>query len=888
MMDTNVPNVVETSDNSSLADISTLSDSVQFRSRRSLFDGLQQSSSVSVLPTSNELAREQRQNSILTVNKLRFSTLGIHGRDTEMGVISDTYHKVLEMSPDKEKTTKELMLVHGESGVGKTELVKNTLSRLARKTKAVPRDYLPLHVFGKFDLNENNEPCSGLAMCCRQICREILAMRDTEEPSSQQDFSRLRQRLNDELEEELPLLMEFLPSLQNIVSDEKQLQHVDAADTTTNPQQGDAHKNQETNKARFNYSVRKFIRLVSDHFLPLVLVLDDLQWGDPASLDLLEVLLTDRENPRLVVIGIYRSEEVHGPGKDSENTHPLVEMINRLREKHRDHQLHLTDIPVNNLSIENVNQIVMDLLSIDEPQRTMELSKICHKRSAGNVFHLLTFVKMLKAEGWLQFQVGLFKWTWDIAKIESETAATDNVVDLMTRKIQQLPKAVGNTLTIAACLGATFDKSILDVVWNSFESHSRYFSTGDQSIGDQTNSENISVEECLEIGVKEGLLERRKTDNGFQWVHDRVQESAFTLLGTDELNVLKSRIGSVLSHELEGRELDGLIFVVVNLLNKGANASDKPSGVDTSSTRATLPELNLQAARKAISLAAFASAARYAKQGVNFLPENRWSSAEHYPITLELYSLAAEVESYLGNMESMQIYYSEILKQTDRPITDKLRVYHVKTDTLINATSYAEATDILLDVLQKIGCKFPRAQALRIGSGLAGLIRTKNQLKKLSAEDIAKMPTSDNVLHLQKLRLLDRLCHSSYGCAKFELCLLANMRMIRLSLKNGLNEYSAPAFATFALLILSSAEDFAGAVKIANDALLMLEKVKSKGGVSRTLYMAKSIVLPCRTPLQTLFKSFLEGYRAGMNSGDTGSAMNVSCLAVHASASFPI
>jgi predicted ATPase len=225
---------------------------------------------------------------------------------------------------------------------------------------------------------------------------------------------------------------------------------------------------------------------------------------------------------------------------------------------------------------------------------------------------------MLLEEGLLDFNLGLFKWTWDERKIESETGASSNVVDLMKRKMTKPPEDFGQLLSMAACLGSSFDEVKLGIVWTDY-CHRR----SERNIQPDDNT----MEHWLSLAVQEGFLERRGS-SGYQWVHDKLQEAAFSLVPAETLGDFKFRVGDILLQQLDEKELDDSIFVVVNLLNEG-----------TASTlgdlkRIRLAELNLQATQKAANSSAFASAAKFASIGIEQLPGDRWTN--HCALTLNL------------------------------------------------------------------------------------------------------------------------------------------------------------------------------------------------------------------------------------------------------------
>ena len=489
------------------------------------------------------------------------------GRDDEKELLEQCLERVAPHPQEKKVTrSRELVLISGNSGTGKTALA----SALAKSVKRLHG----LYVQGKFDIYLRDEPYSGIAAACREICGRILLMRDDE------SFDKIRDELIAKLgSENLCLLINIIPELAEIVGDEVIM------DDMKKQAGGEI-------KARFNYAFRILIQMVARHFAPLVILLDDLQWSDAATLDLLQVLITDRDNPSLMVIGIYRSNEV-------DESHPLSPLICELKRSSEQDDFNVTEIEIGNLSTSQVNEVIMSLLSIDDPEKTRPLADLCYKRTYGNVFSLLVFLKMLQSEGLLYYSLGKFKWGWDEQKILSTTAATSNVVDLMKQKIEKLPPSVGQRLSIAACLGFSFEPAILNTVWTTISEQEE--SREEAELG---NDDDIGS--FLALVEQEGFIEVEPgSSSAYRWVHDKVQEAAISLVPSEELPILKAQVGKILVRELDDKHLDSYIFTIVNLLHEGGVPEDEPE-------RVQLAKLSLRASKKAEDQSAFESAGKYA------------------------------------------------------------------------------------------------------------------------------------------------------------------------------------------------------------------------------------------------------------------------------------
>jgi predicted ATPase len=147
---------------------------------------------------------------------------------------------------------------------------------------------------------------------------------------------------------------------------------------------------------------------------------------------------------------------------------------------------------------------------------------------------------------------------------------------------------------------------------------------------------SLPVDPPMVAAAQQGILERRGPFS-YRFVHDSIQEAALLLM--DQPANLKATLGNIIVNELDEKAFEGYIFVAVNFLNEGRAPDDVES-------QAKLAEFNSQAAKKAMEKSAFVTASKYASKGIQLLPSNKWS--KYYNITLELFSLAAELHCCLG------------------------------------------------------------------------------------------------------------------------------------------------------------------------------------------------------------------------------------------------
>ena len=595
-------------------------------------------------------------------------------------------------------------------------------------------------------------------------------------------------------------------------------------------------------KHHFHFVFRLFMRIISDYFAPLVIMLDDVQWSDPSSLELMQAVMTDPANPSLLMIGLYRSNEVEANGFES---HLLTTVLQDLRSTDT---LTMTEIEVGNLSQNAVHSIVMDLLPTgNDCAKVEELAALCHRRTQGNAFFLISFLSMLEEEGLLDYNIELGHFTWDIVHIKSQTAATSNIVELMKQKMTKLPQEMRRVLSMAACLGTSFDESRLKVVWCQLGS-------------DDVNSIE-SLQKQLSVAVKEGFLEISDTASAkYRFVHDKVQESAFLLIPEGDTDGFKFKIGNILLEQMSEEERVNNIFLLANLLNETPHSAPL-----SASQQVQLAELNLQATQEALACTAFSSAATFAEKGISHLPADGWRS--HYKLLLDLYSSAAEAHEITGEYDSMKNYCDEVLAQ-DCPILDKVRVYSSISSQISNSGRHVEAVDLLLEVLGLLGISFPKSSAGQLFATLTGLIKCKMSVKSRTAKEAAALPIMENPREIEIMKLLEKLMGYSY-MTKSNITALAILKIMDLSLSRGVSPVSSPAFAGTATILSGTLNDIQAGAKMADYSLKLEAKLNSGVSLARTKFIASSFAYVWTMPWQGVAKLMLESYADGMASGDT-------------------
>jgi predicted ATPase/signal transduction histidine kinase/CheY-like chemotaxis protein/tRNA A-37 threonylcarbamoyl transferase component Bud32 len=327
----------------------------------------------------------------------------LYGRDNEIQILIDGFEKACQGD-------KQMMLIAGYSGIGKSVLVKEIYKSLAKK-----QGYF---ISGKFDQFQRDIPYQAVIEAFRQLVQQLLTETDAK-------LKQWKHKLLSALSSNAQIIIDVIPEIEVIIGKQ------DAVPVLTGIE----------SQNRFNFVFQNFIQVFCQPTHPLVIFLDDLQWIDSASLKLLELLMTNTETNALYLIGAYRDNEVSA-------SHPLMMTIENLKFS----QIHLQP-----LQFQHIHQLIADSLNTND---VTTLTELVIKKTGGNPFFVNQFLNTLYQENLLNFDHG---WQWNIEQIEAMNI-TDNVVNLMIGKLKKLPKKTQEVLPLAAAIGNSFDLNILPII----------------------------------------------------------------------------------------------------------------------------------------------------------------------------------------------------------------------------------------------------------------------------------------------------------------------------------------------------------------------------------------------------------------------------------------
>ena len=520
----------------------------------------------------------------------------------------------------------ELVLVSGYSGVGKSS-VANELHKALVPLRG-------LFAAGKFDQYKRNIPYATVAQALQSLVRQILGKSDAE-------LAKWREAFVEALGSNGQLMINLVPELALVIGEQPPAPEVPPQDQ----------------QARFQLVFWRFLGVFARAEHPLALFLDDLQWLDAATLDLIEQLISRADARFLLLVGAYRDNEVA-------SDHPLARTLARIRAA----GAAFTEIMLEPLRPADVERLVADALHA-EPKSVRPLAELVFEKTAGNPFFAIQFLLALAEAGLLAFDSAKSEWTWELSGISAKKF-TDNVADLMATKLSRLPPATQAALRELACLGNHAETATLAAAYGADEE---------------------ATHAALSEAVQAGLVAR--SERRYTFLHDRIEEAAYALIPEDERAIAHLRIGRMLIART-AEQLGENVFEIVNQFERSAAL------IAAEEERERVAELNLTAGKRAKAASAYDSALKYFTAGRALLGEDGWK--RRYRLAFDLEINRAECEYLIGDLPSAESRLAA-LSDHARSTVDSAAVVCLRMNLLTTLDQRDQSVAIGLECLLSLG-----------------------------------------------------------------------------------------------------------------------------------------------------------------------------------------
>jgi len=737
----------------------------------------------------------------------------LYGREGEITAMLAAFERAADGK-------KEIVAVSGPAGIGKTVLVQEIYKPITRK-----REFF---LSGKFDQFQENIPYSAVIKAFHEMVEQVLAETDTA-------FQQWKEKLLDALGPNGQLIIEVIPDLEMIIGPQPPVVDLPPAEA----------------RNRFQYVFQNFIKVFATPEHPVVLFLDDMQWADSASLELVRLIVQSPDIRYFLLIAAYRDNEVN-------DTHPWITTMNSVK---------IAGIPVHHLALKpllltDVNQLISDSLNCFS-EKCLSLSQLVMAKTYGNPFFINEFLETIYDRELLTFDFEKQAWSWKTDRIRAMDI-TDNVVDLILERMQKLGCEAREILQLAACLGSQFGIKTLGIVsGQSAEKIALLLKDLSQKgillpLGDVHRFSGHAVSEGPP-GVP----------TEYRFSHDRVQQAAYALIENHKRQATHWRIGSLLLQQAPEENLDEKVLDIVNQLNLGREM------ISMDSERRRLAGLNLRAGKKAKATSAYGPASRYLEIGIDLLrqsglKENRESHetlsswTTDYDLTLGLHEEAAETAFLMTDFEGMQNLARTIHLHARRPL-DKARTRDLEIRALYSRGEMREAVRIALAFAAEMGVKLPPTpRKIHI---VLGLLKTKLMLLGKNVEKLAELPRMRDPRKLAAINILSSAVLPAFDSLP-DLLPLIIFKGVDLSLRYGNTDESIFGYAGYGLILCGMTGNIETGYRFGDLALDLLERLDAQPVKPRTITTLYGFIRHWKEHIRDSLPPLIEAHKCGLDIGD--------------------
>jgi len=717
------------------------------------------------------------------------------GRGPETQALHDAFRAATEGRPS-------LMVVSGSPGIGKTAVIE----RLRGPVLAAGGSFLS----AKFDQVVRQEPFRGFAEAFGELVAGLLARPEGE-------LVVWREELRERLGANAGALHGLIPGIGRLLGPAAALPEVGPAES----------------RNRLNTAFQAFAWSFPSADAPLVLFLDDVQWIDAGSLELLAGMAQDLGNRHVLLVVAVRPEEL---GAD----HPVPPVLEHVESRGTT----VRTLDVGPLDPGGSRELVEEVLANRGPD-VSALADDLHGRSGGNPFHLLSFLQFLRERDVLQYEPALARWRWDADRV-GDVGLTDDVVSLTLRQLGELPESAQRMLSAAAVSGARFEVlELAELVDEPLSDVGRALAPAAQ----RGLLDALDAAATMPLGRLDELTETGGLSIWFRFGHDRIQEAALALLAKGSQEILHLRLARL----REGRG-DSPFATVDHYLLAGETLQDPVE-------RRHAAELAKIAGDAAVASAAFASARRYREAGLRWLDDG-WTTAR--ALCFDLHRGAAETAWLTGDLEHASQLLAVALEHAgDR--FEMAQLHRLMVNLHVVGAEFSEAVAAGQAGLALFGLALPEEDldaAVQAELAAVAELREQHSIESLGDREPMSDPAAKTAFGL--------LCVMGpplYFCDPRQ-CAISFVRMVRLSLEHGPAGGLGYALAFYAMMLAGSPDRVDEAHGIGELGVDLARRTADGAYLCRALHTYANHVQHRKSPLRDCDELLREAFRVGLAAGE--------------------
>jgi predicted ATPase len=516
---------------------------------------------------------------------------------------------------------------------------------------------------------------------------------------------------------------------------------------------------------RFVSGIQKVLRAISSIGpTPIVLLLENLHYADPSSVDVLCHLLNNlHTSPNVYIIGTYVGNQLDPDdphqsrnicssatlslSSSSASSKALSYFVERILDLGRLGTIVLQAVPIRALQEDQVKYLInqtlhrasassssFDLPIIDDDD---EICQVVIEQTHGNVFLMNEFLQWLQHRGLLKMvcppncQSSLFAyWTWNMDDIYPTISAastrhghtTLDTKFYIASKLEVLPTLMVDMLKVAACRGTSYiDVSFIELVLNC-------------------SVETILLD-AIDLGI---LVPVSNSQKQFAFINDEMKNAAYHLIPENNREIFHLEIGRRLWRRLDRNEMNYYVFVILSQLRIGRRL------ILRKSEQHNIAALCLHAGQKAAKSSNFRVALVYFKFGIELLGDDGWR--DEYDVSLMIHNAAAEMEMCNSNFEGMELLVASVMRNV-RCTEDALQAKTTQLHGYLVNNQQQEGLDFGKQLLSGLGFGLPKRYS--IISFWLELNEIKRMLKGKNNDYLKRLPLIADEKVLASMHILN-------------------------------------------------------------------------------------------------------------------------------------
>ena len=722
----------------------------------------------------------------------------LFGRDETIDELNEFIHK--------DPLENRIISIEGEAGLGKSSLIKEFL---AQNPDLV-------YGLGKFDQLQRTFPYSALITCIDQVLEKIINMGTSK-------LKHWRNKLKNDLPSSLSVLTPHLRNLEIIVGPQGPAPELEARES----------------KIRFETSVTSLLSLLSRD-LKIFLMVDDLQWMDSSSGDLLSAIIASDSIDGISITLSFRDDEI-------DEDHRSLRLIKEAQSS----GYQFKKLVLDHLKVEHVQKFITASIPLAE-QELQKLSNLIHNRTGGNPFFIGRFLQDLERQKVLFPDLEAGIWRIDIDHAE-KFSASENLLSTLINQLESFSREEQSFLGRLAHLGNRV--RVHDLLSSEQEWHEL------RPVIESCFNRNVLYTEHFDpfLLKLESWDAFASATNGskppfLRFVHDKIQQASLSLI-SDEAGVQVHLNEARRLHRIFNEQKDNrvLFSCTDHYLHAIEHIEDGEKN--------TVAFLFRDAGFAALSATAFEKSWEFFEAGLELIPLSSWVEMD---LAWDLQRGRLSAFYYQQDRSGLQEFGQELLKHARFSLESSF-IARVMIQHHISERRFSEAINLSLSTLRLFNIKIPRSP--HAGHIVGELISTKMVLGKKSIEDIEDLNDLTSQSGQEILNLLMMLSSPAYF-AEPKMFPLIVFHMVKTSLKLGNSAISSYGYGIYGVLLAAAFGDIPKGYEFGKLSLRLMDRYQAQNLKSKILMVFNFSVRHWQEPLRESIPNLDKAYQAGIETGD--------------------